>query len=809
MRLLDTLPITDCMQTAFTFSLGQQVLPGLIACAKFDGDKPTLIATTIGGRVLLHSVHNQQQGQSDYGEQTGDVRSLNFNRKITALMTGTLASGVASTVAEAPKGDVLFIGTESTLTAYDVQRNAELFFCDTPDGCNDLSIISWSPKAAPIVVAGGNCSILGFDEDGEEVLWTVTGDNVRSLAMLDVDNDGNFELLVGSDDFEIRCFRKEELLYEITEADRVIFLQPLHDDYFAYGLANGTVGVYSGPKSRAWRVKTKYKVTALLSFDIDGDGVPEVIIGFNHGLVMARRKQNGEVIYRNTFDAGIAGLLACDYKLVGFEQLIVVTEAGEIIGLSPPEDSKSLVALNEQGHIKESSRREEILQKLQEKKLELSTELRNWEHRLTVLKSSMDSGGTEAVKRVTEATAVSSEALVYGIDADEEGACVNLLLTVKEGIEANLVSVVAVDQEGTVFESSEIVATSPSFGSRQARLALRPFKMLAGRLRVQSHFSVRAAAGTGTSASFYNSSAGFGANSGSAQNQLAVVEVDLEVPRFVGFKQVSDSKGRPKPTGVAVISIPETTAKLAEFIQAKFLLPLPLQVNAEKLRALFCLVLSPPKASGASDPSEESYAEKFKYVGMPMYILGKANSDGASINVSIHCDSMELASEVIQEIARYFKIDDMEAEADFPGEVQYFRTVLEKVSAAKSSRTKLGADMAEDSQRVKALVVRAEDSRLMNDMNTMRRAYTELHAVTTRLTGGYNIRATNHTSLLTNLAEVNQMIHRAANLRVGRAKSDLISKSRAALKQNNTQGLLRILSGNNNTSTAGAAEHQQ
>ena len=66
-----------------------------------------------------------------------------------------------------------------------------------------------------------------------------------------------------------------------------------------------------------------------------------------------------------------------------------------------------------------------------------------------------------------------------------------------------------------------------------------------------------------------------------------------------------------------------------------------------------------------------------------------------------------------------------------------------------------------------------------------------------------------HTSLLTSLAEVNQMIHRAANLRVGRAKSDMISKSRAALKQNNMQGLLRILSGNSNTSTAGAAEHQQ
>ena len=215
--------------------------------------------------------------------------------------------------------------------------------------------------------------------------------------MLDIDNDGNTELVVGGDDFEIRCFRKEELLYEITEADRVIFLRALHNDFFSYALANGTVGVYSGPKARAWRVKTKYQVTALLSFDIDGDGVPEVVIGFGQGLVMARRMHNGELIYRQTFDAGIASLLACDYKIIGKEQLMIVTEAGGIIGLSPPDDAKKLVALTEQGRVKDSSAKEETLQKLQEKKLELSTELRNWEQRLAVVKSSMESGGAEAV----------------------------------------------------------------------------------------------------------------------------------------------------------------------------------------------------------------------------------------------------------------------------------------------------------------------------------------------------------------------------------------------------------------------------
>ena len=65
--------------------------------------------------------------------------------------------------------------------------------------------------------------------------------------------------------------------------------------------------------------------------------------------------------------------------------------------------------------------------------------------------------------------------------------------------------------------------------------------------------------------------------------------------------------------------------------------------------------------------------------------------------------------------------------------------------------------MADDIQRVKALVVRAEDSRLMNDMQMMRKAYTELFALSDTLIGGYNIRAANHKGLLNGLKEVNQM----------------------------------------------------
>ena len=47
----------------------------------------------------------------------------------------------------------------------------------------------------------------------------VTGDNVTSLAFVDFNLDGHKELVVGSEDYDLRVFRGDELLGEISEVD--------------------------------------------------------------------------------------------------------------------------------------------------------------------------------------------------------------------------------------------------------------------------------------------------------------------------------------------------------------------------------------------------------------------------------------------------------------------------------------------------------------------------------------------------------------------------------------------------------------
>ena len=67
-------------------------------------------------------------------------------------------------------------------------------------------------KAECDCCAAGNCSIQGYDALGTEQFWTVTGDNVASMVFCDVDGDGHPELVVGSDDFDIRTFKDEDII---------------------------------------------------------------------------------------------------------------------------------------------------------------------------------------------------------------------------------------------------------------------------------------------------------------------------------------------------------------------------------------------------------------------------------------------------------------------------------------------------------------------------------------------------------------------------------------------------------------------
>jgi Bardet-Biedl syndrome 2 protein len=199
------------------------------------------------------------------------------------------------------------------------------------------------------------------------------------------------------------------------------------------------------------------------------------------------------------------------------------------------------------------------------------------------------------------------------------------------------------------------------------------------------------------------------------------------------------------------------------------------------MRAHFAGVKSHPDHCG----------NKKGYLGLPLFIF--ESREESNTVVQVRCDDMELAAEVVQDLANFFQIKELESTVNFPSEMGKFEAVLKDVAEFNALRVKMSADMADDSQRVKALVVRAEDARIMTDMETMSRAYTDLYSLNNQLIAGYNNRMQSHTGLLAALKEVNQMIQKAANLRMGTAKTRVITDCRVAVKANNMQSLFRII----------------
>ena len=140
---------------------------------------------------------------------------------------------------------------------YDVDLNSDIFYRECPDGVFSCRFCTLQGTEQPLAVVGGNCSVVGFGWQGTELFWNVAGDDVRCVAPCEGD------LLVGSDDYEIRIFRKEESIYEISEADKVVALCSLgKEDGSRSGWRTGLLGVYKN-NERRWRVKSKNALVAV------------------------------------------------------------------------------------------------------------------------------------------------------------------------------------------------------------------------------------------------------------------------------------------------------------------------------------------------------------------------------------------------------------------------------------------------------------------------------------------------------------------------------------------------------------------
>ena len=161
--------------------------------------------------------------------------------------------------------------------------------------------------------------------------------------------------------------------------------------------------------------------------------------------------------------------------------------------------------------------------------------------------------------------------------------------------------------------------------------------------------------------------------------------------------------------------------------------------------------------------------------------------------VLIETPDLTLAAELVQDICSYLQLEELESNADFPAEMERFQQVMTHVDEFNATRLKLTAEMADNSNHVKNLIIRAEDARIVQNMKVMRQTYAELYTLNNQLIGEYTKRSMNHQALLDALKQVNTMIQLASKVRAGNAKSRVIKACRQAIKSNNIHALIYII----------------
>ncbi|KAJ3595917.1 hypothetical protein NHX12_002329 [Muraenolepis orangiensis] len=351
----------------FTLKLNHKINPCMVTVGRFDGVHPCLTAATQAGKVFIHNPHARGQRpvahRLSQSTQDSDISLLNINQAVSCLTAGSLGPNTT--------GDTLLVGSQTNLLAYDVHDNADVFYREVTDGANAIVLGRLGDIQSPLAIIGGNCAIQGFDYQGKDQFWTVTGDNVRSLVLCDFTGDGKNELLVGSEDFDIRVFREDELVSEMAENETVTSLCHMHGSRFGYALANGTVGVYDR-SARYWRIKSKNHAMSIHAFDLNGDGVVELITGWSNGKIDARSDRTGEVIFKDNFSSSVAGVVQGDYRMDGQVQLICTSTEGEVRGYLPA--SKEL-----KGNLMECSVEQDLVRELSQRRQNLLLELRNYE----------------------------------------------------------------------------------------------------------------------------------------------------------------------------------------------------------------------------------------------------------------------------------------------------------------------------------------------------------------------------------------------------------------------------------------------
>lgn len=622
-----------------------------------------------------------------WSEIKKDVGMLSISYSITAIATGKL-----STVSDK---EFLAIGSDTNILVYQVDDNLEIFFKEISEGVRCMVIGTTSVTQPPMLFCGTRTTIRSFNEKGDEILWIVTSGTVNSMILFDFTRDNEREILLGCEDEKIRIYKQDKFVRELNETGPVTKIAAI-GSLLAFILRNGTVGVYE-EHVRLWRIKSKSCATCAAPYDLLGTGQMQIVLGWESGKIDVRDSRSGDVLMKLMAPSKIIGLIVIDYRGTGNEDLICVSEQGEVQGYTSSNINLAPLTITEGSQIKE----------MLNMKQNLMLELTHYENNSRVNESIL--GSDDTLEAVNQLKTISNDFAVIPANTRLQIAIST------DGTKQSNVEISISTNNSTIIKAVIIFADG-IFANGESLIVHPPTKRVTS--GVYSGMSSLSNRTNGVSSIIIplkipkdepvdvHIKAFVGNADG---NQFHVFELNRQLPKFSMFSLPEQISGSPKtmsdmtkisddylskpPEGFVKIKVSERVSRFCMFINQNFLLPADIDPQPNELDTFDFLKLSLVSLRDST----------------PLVITFYNDS-----NIVIQTDNIELAGNLVQSIAQFMNIMNLDSTASFPSTVVTLRELFEKLQGLQESSNVLRTDTALKINLAKILVLRAEDAKVTN-----------------------------------------------------------------------------------------------
>lgn len=613
---------------------------------------------------------------------------LSINYTITAIATGKLSQN--------SEKEYLAIGTDTNILVYQVDDNLEVFFKEISEGVRCMIIGTSDLMHPPMLFCGTRTTVRGFDEKGNELLWIVTSGTINSIILFDFNRDNDHEILLGCEDEKIKIYKHDKFVRELNENGPVKLIVQI-GSLLAFILRNGTVGVYE-EHVRLWRIKSKSCATCAVPFDLLGTGQQQIILGWENGKMDVRDPRSGDVLMKLMIPNKIIGLIVTDYRGLETEDLICVTEQGEIQGFTSSNINLAPLTVTEGSQIKD------LLNLKQNLLLELTHYENNTRVNETLLGAADDSLAT-----VNQLKTISNDFAIIPANTRLQIAIST------DGVKQSNVEVSISTNNSTIIKAVIIFADG-IFPNGEALIVHPPTKRVASGAYSGLQSTSSQASGVSNiviplkipkdEAIDVHIKAFVGNADG---NQFHVFELNRQLPKFSMFSLPERITGSPKSLSEMTKLSDDHLSKVSEsFVKFK--------VNERVSR--FCLFVNQNFLLPADIDPQPTELDTFDFLKLSLVCL----RDGTPLiitfyndsSIQIQTDNLELAGNLVQSIAQFMNITNLDSTASFPASVLKVRELFDKLQGLQESANVLRTDTALKINLAKVLVMRAEDARVTN-----------------------------------------------------------------------------------------------